>query len=248
MQCDLFVNGFAVHATFADQAVQEIFVPILHHLAELQKQKGERLIAFLAAPPATGKSTLAAFLQKIANELPHALPVQGVGMDGFHYPKSEIDRREVVRNGKHLPMYQFKGAPDTFDVARLHSKLIQLQNQSEVLWPFYDRRVHDVVENAVRVTAPIVLVEGNYLLLDAPAWRDLPHDYSVFIEAEEAQLRSRLIARKIRGGLDKAAAEAFYDACDGANVRLCLEKRLPADITLRMKGDGCFVLKGEGHV
>ena len=108
-------------------------------------------------------------------------------------------------------------------------------------WPFYDRRLHDVVPDAVAVTAPILLVEGNYLLLDDPAWRGMEHNYSVFIRAEEESLRERLIERKVRGGLDRAAAEAFYEECDGPNVRLCLSHSLPADMTLRMLGDGRFI-------
>ena len=55
-----------------------------------------------------------------------------------------------------------------------------------------------------------------------------------------AQLRERLIARKMRGGRTEAEARAFYDACDGPNVRLCLQRRLPADEQWRMLDTGRF--------
>ena len=98
------------------------------------------------------------------------------------------------------------------------------------MWPFYDRRLHDVQMDAIEVNTPIVLLEGNYLLLDAPKWRDLKCDYSVFITADEEFLRKRLVERKSRGGASLQEAEAFYERCDGPNVRLCLENSLPADL------------------
>ena len=91
-------------------------------------------------------------------------------------------------------MRRVKGAPDTFDVQRLRDTLLALR-AGNLRWPAYDRMLHDVVEEAIPVTAPIVLVEGNYLLLDQPIWRDLPRDYAVFITADEILLRQRLIER-----------------------------------------------------
>lgn len=240
MECELEINGFAVRAAYDDAAVEGLFRPFLRRLAALQRAKQGRAVAFIAAPPATGKSTLAAFLQRLAQTMPDIPPVQALGMDGFHYPQREILARTVTRVGAVYPMRRFKGAPDTFDAARLRERLHALYQNETLLWPFYDRRLHDVVEDAVRVTAPIVIVEGNYLLLDQPEWRGLPHDYAVFIEAEEALLRARLIARKMQGGLDADAARAFYEECDGPNVRLCLNRRLRADCTLHMLGDGRF--------
>ena len=59
---NLLINGFPVEASYDEQTVREIFVPLLRHIADLYAQNGRRVIAFLAAPPATGKSTLAAYL------------------------------------------------------------------------------------------------------------------------------------------------------------------------------------------
>jgi len=240
MKYELLVNGFPVQAEYDDAAKNGVFIPFLRHMAELQRCKNGRLTVFLAAPPAVGKSTLALWLQGLAAALPGMPAVQALGMDGFHYPAAYIAAHTVARNGETLPMQLVKGSPDTFDVEGLRAKLKEIQ-QGDALWPFYDRRLHDVVPDAVPVTAPIVLVEGNYLLLDDLAWRDLPHDYSVFIGAEEALLRDRLIARKMRGGAELRQALAHYDICDGPNVLLCLAHHLPADLTLRMVEDGKFV-------
>ena len=92
-------------------------------------------------------------------------------------------------------------------------------------------------------TGEIALVEGNYLLLDAPGWRELRRyaDYTIFIDADPALLRRRLVARHVEGGKSPEAAAAFVDRSDMANARLCLERSLPADLRLRLNGDGHFL-------
>lgn len=64
------------------------------------------------------------------------------------------------------------------------------------------------------VTAPIVIVEGNWLLRDDDRWRALAEfcDFSLFIRAPAETLRARLIGRKLAGGLSQAEAETFMNA------------------------------------
>lgn len=240
MDALLNVNGFEVSARYPDETVSGVLIPLLKRLTAMQREKGGRLIVLLAAPPATGKSTLAVFLERLSRETPGCAPVQALGMDGFHYPQKIILARTVLRDGREIPMKQVKGAPDTFDAAALR-RTLEAARTGNPLWPAYDRRLHDVVADAIAVEAPVLLIEGNWLLLDDDAWRGLPCDFSLFVRAEEAQLRSRLIDRKMRGGLSRSEAEAFYERCDGPNVRLCLSRSLPADLTLRMNADGGYL-------
>lgn len=239
MRRSLTVNGFAVQADYDDATVRNVFCPLLHRLSDLQRKRGERIIVFLAAPPATGKSTLAVFLEHLSHSENGILPIQALGMDGFHYHQEYILTHTVLRNGAEIPMQQIKGAPDSFDIEKLQNTL-ELSKQNVVRWPFYDRRLHDVVENAIVADAPILLIEGNWLLLDRPIWRALPHDFSIFIEAEECFLRDRLIARKIRGGSSPEEALLHYERTDGPNTRLCMAEHLPADLTLRMEANGDY--------
>ncbi len=90
------------------------------------------------------------------------------------------------------------------------------------------------------VTAPIVIVEGNWLLRDDDRWRALAEfcDFSLFIRAPAETLRARLIGRKLAGGLSQAEAETFYERTDGPNVRRVLESSLPADLMLEMTSTG----------
>lgn len=240
MQYHAVINGYPVSAHYDDQNVEEIFIPLLRRLQQLHESCAARIIAFIAAPPATGKSTLVDFLSRLAVQLPGMPAAQALGMDGFHYHQDYILSHTVVRNGKEIEMRRVKGAPDTFDVQRLRDTLLALR-AGNLRWPAYDRTLHDVVEEAIPVTAPILLVEGNYLLLNQPIWRDLPHDYAVFITADEVLLRQRLIERKMRGDKTHEQAALFYQESDGPNVRLCLSSHLPCDLELQLLPDGTFM-------
>lgn len=235
------VNGFPVQARYTQENIEEIFKPLVRGFSEMQKAKGERLVAFLAAPPATGKSTLASFLARLSQEL-SCTPVQAVGLDGFHYHQDYILTHSVaLEDGRILPMRQLKGSPETYDVPHFLEKVEALR-RGDPLWPVYDRRLHDVIEDQVPVTAPIVLIEGNWLLFQEGGWRRLASkaDYTVFIQAEETVLKERLLRRKMQGGLTREEAEAFYRTGDGVNVRRTLAGSGPADFSLKMEEDGSF--------
>ena len=135
-------------------------------------------------------------------------------------------------------MQRLKGTPESFDVTKLRQSLEAIRTQ-DIPFPLYDRNLHDVVEDAISVSAPIVLLEGNWLLLDRPEW-NLPGDIRIFIDAEESLLRDRLIRRKMRGGASAEEASAHYQRTDGPNIRLCRKCRRPADILWIMSGDGIY--------
>ena len=242
MDVRLNVNGFDVNAHFDDESVHSVLLPLLRELTKRQKKANRRLVALLAAPPGAGKSTLAAALEQLSRAESDLTPVQALGMDGFHFHQDYILSHSIFRNGEEIPMHRIKGAPESFDVQKLRRALEEIQSPA-ARWPYYDRRLHDVVEDAVEITAPILLAEGNWLLLDAPQWHDLPADFRIFIDAEKALLRNRLIARKQRGGASHAEAESHFAQCDGPNIRLCREKHIPADLILTMTADGTY-LKG----
>ena len=201
-----------------------------------------RTIVFLAAPPGAGKSTLAAVLERLAQSQPGMPRVQAVGMDGFHHTNAHLDRHTLdCPDGKPVSLRSIKGAPETFDVEGLARALHETRVSSDpVQWPAYSRVAHDVVADGPIVSAPIVIVEGNYLLFDESPWRDLAElcDLSIFVEAGEAMLRERLVARKVRGGLSRTEAERFFEQSDGKNARRVLAHRCPADITITLDSSG----------
>ena len=236
------VNGLPQHIRYNADTVEHLFLPLLRRLTQMQRSAGRRVIAFLAAPPATGKSTLLQFLERLVREHADLTQMQALGMDGFHYPNADLATYTTVRGGKEISLKSVKGAPESFDVAHLAAKLAAAK-EGATPFPVYDRRIHDVVPDALIADAPILLVEGNWLLLDEEPWSDLRPlaDYSVRIDAPAALLRDRLIARKVQGGCSEAEATAFYETSDHCNVERFAAHTGAADEIWRMEEDGDFV-------
>ena len=240
--CAMAVNGLPQHIRYNADTVEYLFLPLLRRLTQMQRRAGRRIIAFLAAPPATGKSSLLQFLEQLAREHADLTRMQALGMDGFHYPNAVLETHTTMRGGKEISLKSVKGAPESFHVAHLAAKLAAAK-VGAVQFPVYDRRIHDVVPNAVTADAPILLVEGNWLLLDEEPWSGLRllADYAVRIDAPAAFLRDRLIARKVQGGLSEAEATAFCEASDARNVERFAAHAGAADEIWRMEPDGDFV-------
>ena len=245
MEYSRIINGLPVRAEYSDKSVQEIFLPLLSRLSNMQREKGRRILVMLAAPPAAGKSTLVSFLQELSRQ-EGLSPITAIGMDGFHHFQDYLLSHTVELDGETVPMTKVKGAPISFDLEKLRERIERLLSEEECPWPHYDRMLHNPVEGAVNVKGDIVLLEGNYLLLDEPGWRELKSyaDYSIFISADEKDVRERLVTRKAASGLPREEAERHVERSDLRNVRLCLAKRLPADVELRMLPTGEYVING----
>ena len=234
------INGIKSRVRFSEENISGLFLPLLGCLTRLREQKGRRILAFLAAPPGAGKSTLLSFLQELSERTEGCAPLTVIGMDGFHRYQDYLLTHTTVRNGEEIPMVKVKGAPETFDLERLTERVRRAAAGEECGWPEYDRLLHNPREDAVRITGDLVLLEGNYLLLNRPGWKDLRAyaDYTIRLEADEEFLRQRLIDRRIRTGVDAEEAARFVDYSDMANVRICLRESAEADQVWRVDADG----------
>ncbi|MDU1320689.1 MAG: nucleoside/nucleotide kinase family protein [Clostridium botulinum] len=239
------VNSFEINASYYEEDIKNIFIPLLKQLTNMKKNKNERLLVYLAASPGVGKSTLASFLEILSRNNKDTLEIQAIGLDGFHYPQEYIKNNKVIVDGKEVPMAEVKGSPETFDLDKLKSKIKALKNEN-VKWPIYDRSLHDVVEDQILVTKDIALIEGNWLLLDEDKWRELKEycNYSIFIKADESMLKERLIQRKIKGGLSQEDAVKFYEKSDSKNVKRVLNNSLNADLQLELLNNGKYKTRG----
>ncbi|MEZ5792583.1 MAG: nucleoside triphosphate hydrolase [Nitratireductor sp.] len=200
-------------------------------LAETLKAKAggkARFLVAIAGAPGSGKSTL-------SNALVAALNSGGtqtaalVPMDGYHYDNSVIEP---------LGLLPRKGSPETFNTAGLLSDLRRISSgEADVAVPVFDRSIDLARANAriVARTTPIILVEGNYLLLDAPDWRDIAalFDLSIFLDVEESELEHRLVQRWLDYGFDDEAARAKAFGNDIPNARLVQHNSRKADIVMR---------------
>ena len=191
--------------------------------ARIAALPGPRTLTAIVGPPASGKSTLAA---DVVDRLPGAALV---AMDGFH-----LDDRVLAPRGL-LPR---KGAPETFDVGGLARTLAAIRAGADVggdvVVPVFDRSREIAIAGAhvVPAAARHVVVEGNWLLLDEPGWRDLgPWDLTVRLDVPDATLRARLEDRWAH--LDAGARAAKIDGNDLPNAARVRHGSLTADLVLQ---------------
>ncbi|MDE0610803.1 MAG: nucleoside/nucleotide kinase family protein [Anaerolineaceae bacterium] len=250
MELDLEVSGFVDRAVFDDEEIETLHRPLLRHLTRLARDSRPPFIVLLGATAGSGKSILATFWEWLSRQDDELLSAQALSIDGFHFPNVVMKRRTIMRDGRQRLMHDYKGAPESFDLAGIRKKLSALRQGDSIRWPLYDRKIHDPVEDAIAVTSPLVILEGNYVLLDSSGWRELRSlaDFGIFLETDVDLTRERLRQRKLRGGYGMDWVEEHYARSDGPNTRLILGHRLPADITLAWRhadGRGGWVAKDD---
>ncbi len=196
-------------------------------LAERAKGGG-RVIAALAGAPGSGKST-------VAERLCEALNAEAAGlaavlpMDGYHY-----DDLHLVPAG----LRPRKGAPETFDVGGLYHTLKRLRAGDEdfVAVPVFDRDIEIARAGArmIRADVPIIIVEGNYLLLGQEPWSRLRplFDVAVLVDVPEPVLRERLTARWQHYDLTPEEIAWKLDGNDLPNGRFVIHQSRGADFRL----------------
>ena len=196
----------------------------LDALASLLSDASARRLVAIAGAPGSGKSTVADLL--LARLAASGTPASILPMDGFHFDDAVLQGRGLLAR---------KGAPSTFDVGGLRHALLRLRANEEdaVAVPVFDRALEISRASArlVPSTTRIVLVEGNYLLLDVPPWDVLrdAFDVTVMVTASDAVLRERLIARWRFYGLSPEQIDAKVEANDLPNGRHVVAASRPAD-------------------
>ena len=187
---------------------------------------GRRSILGVAGPSGAGKSTLAA---QVADALWDASLL--VPMDGFH-----LAHAELVRLGRRDRM----GAPHTFDVAGYVALLGRLRTLSDevVYAPAFRRPLEEPIAGAIPVprSVPLVVTEGNYLLLDEGGWERVRPllDEAWYVEMDEDTRLSWLIRRHIEFGKAPDAAREWVQRSDQANARVVAATRDRADVVFRL--------------
>jgi pantothenate kinase len=152
-------------------------------------------------------------------------------MDGFHLAQAEL-----VRLGRQ----DRKGAIDTFDGAGYVALLRRLRAATDdvVYAPEFRRELEEPINAAVAVPrdVPLVITEGNYLLVDEGPWaqvRRLLDEAWYVVQDEETRLRL-LIARHIQFGKEPEHARDWVLRSDQRNAELVAATRPRADALVRI--------------
>lgn len=116
----------------------------------------------------------------------------------------------------------------------------QEEKQEDVIYaPTFDHSAKDPIENSLKITPDIsiVIIEGNYLLLDEPGWRDIAGlvDYKIFVDTDLQEARRRVARRHVQAGIEKTLDDGFrrVDRNDYLNGILVKEKLIPADLVIQ---------------
>ncbi len=192
--------------------------PTIHDMASRlleAAQDLQRFIVALAGPPAAGKSFLSEWLSRELNERQAGIAAV-VPMDGYHFDNAVLEPQGLV---------PIKGAPETFDVDGLHQDLVRIRRADKtVAVPVFDRPLDLARAGGRLITLEhrIVIVEGNYLLLNQAPWTALHglFDMTLLLEVSDEVLEARLIQRWLGMGQDYSGAIERARHKDMLNARL----------------------------
>jgi pantothenate kinase len=186
---------------------------------------GTRAILGVAGPPGGGKSTLAAAVAEALGDAAVLVP-----MDGFHLAQPELVR---------LGIRDRMGAPHTFDALGFIALLRRLREASETVYaPAFRREIEEPIAGAIAVApdVPLVVTEGNYLLVADGDWAGVRPllDEAWYVEMDEDTRLRWLIDRHVAFGKTPDEARAWVMRSDQANAAVVAATRERADVVVRL--------------
>jgi len=202
--------------------ISDVYLERIHKLMAT----GSRRLLGLVGPPGAGKSTLACQLAQALGDKAIVVP-----MDGYHLANAELKR---------LQRADRKGAPDTFDSAGYVALLRRLKANvpgETVYAPQFDRTIDEPIAAAIAVESdtPLIITEGNYLLLQQGPWAQVKAllDEVWYVEVDTTLRQSRLIERHMQFGRAAEAARDWVEHTDEPNARLIKASAERADVVFR---------------
>ncbi|WP_432987688.1 nucleoside/nucleotide kinase family protein [Dactylosporangium sp. CA-233914] len=205
----------------------EVLPAALDVVVPFARGRAGRTIIGICGPPAAGKSTLSSALSDALN-VHDGLSSVAVPMDGFHLSNVELTR---------LGLTERKGAPETFDAAGFVHLLRRLRAGEDLVYaPSYSRTLHESIGGVIPVPADVrvIVVEGNYLLLDHGPWASVRGlvDLVLYLDAPDDVRQESLVRRQLAKGLDLPEARDWVFRSDERNAEVIAGTRDRADLIL----------------
>ena len=234
------VNDQLVKARITGSEWTDHWRPFLARIVELHRHHPKRLMVALVGAPGSGKSVLAEQLYWLSNKgfIP-SCRVAALPMDGFQYSLEYLSAHSVTQaDGSRILLRELKGSPETFDAQLLREHLERLRAHEETTyWPGYSRITHDPVPDMYRIheTDNLIIVEGNYLLIDREPFTGIRNyfDLSIFLEAPPISIMANLMERHLTGGKTVDEAKEWVKRIDLPNARLVEISRDHADVVIQ---------------
>ena len=188
--------------------------------------RSRRTVIGITGAPGAGKSTVA---EALVRELGPAAVL--VPMDGFHLSNQVLES---------LGRRERKGAPDTFDAAGYIALLRRLREpDADIVYaPTFRRDIEESIGSSIPVPpqTPIVITEGNYLLLDAHPWQQVRGllDAVWYLQLDDKVRVQRLVARHMDFNKTAEEARAWAEGSDQRNADAVVASAHHADLVVRL--------------
>ncbi|KAM3511953.1 hypothetical protein MY11210_004424 [Beauveria gryllotalpidicola] len=209
----------------------------------------KRVLIGIAGIPGSGKTTFSKAITIRINDIaskqtPESpTPAVFLPMDGFHYPRSYLSAQADA-----ALYHTRRGASFTFDASKFLGVIRKLRNASlenEIKVPSFDHAVKDPIEDDIIIasTQRIVIVEGNYLALNADVWRDASALFEElwFVEVDFDRARERLARRHVKAGIVTSLQDGYKraDENDLINGKEIVDNKMPIqEIIYSTEDDG----------
>lgn len=154
----------------------------------------------IAGSVAVGKSTTARVLEALLSRWPEHRKVALVTTDGFLYPKSVLEEKNIMHK---------KGFPQSYDIKRLLKFVSDIKSGiPQVTAPVYSHLVYDIVPNEqIVVDSPDILILEGLNVLQSAMLSDNANnrafvsdyvDFSIYVDAELPLLREWYLNRFLK--------------------------------------------------